>query len=394
MEQSLSLRVLAAKNIRRKAFRSFALAALVTLSAAVLSGSFLLASSLRQGISGMQARIGADLMIVPEGCTQNFEQVLLSGEPNYFYMDRSVEDTVRGITGVRAVTSQFYLTSLSETCCDFPVQIIGFDPESDFLIKPWVQQYAAGGALFTGSNVTVKNGGISFFGQKHAVSAKLAKSGTGMDNAVFTDLAGVQDIFNDARDRGYSFVSDGDVHAKTSAVFVRLEDGAKADSTALRIRQAVEGVQVIQQGKFIRTFADKMNSFILFLSVMSLLFLLVTVLALALSFSLSMYERKREFSILRVLGASRSDVSAVILHEAFILGSTGSVCGIFLAALVLLPFSILIAQKIAMPFCMPAVWQLLLFAALTFVLLTAACVLSALHTALRIARLEIYAEAK
>ncbi|MBQ3799940.1 MAG: ABC transporter permease, partial [Treponema sp.] len=118
MEENLSLRVLAVRNICRKPFRSFALATLVAVSAAVLFAVFLLSASLRKGIAGMQDRIGADLMVVPEGYGQNQEGVLLSGKPSYFYMDKSVEDTIRAMDGVREVTGQFYLTSLSESCCD------------------------------------------------------------------------------------------------------------------------------------------------------------------------------------------------------------------------------------------------------------------------------------
>ena len=395
MEESLSLRVLAVRNICRKPFRSFALASLVAVSAAVLFAGFLLSESLRAGIAGMQDRIGADLMIVPEGCTQSFEGVLLSGEPSYFYMDKSVEDTVRQLEGVREVTGQFYLTSLSESCCDFPVQIIGFDPDSDFLIRPWVRQYATDGRpFFAGSNVNVKDGSVSFFSKKHSVGAKLSKSGTGMDNSVFTDLSGVREIFDDAKEKGFCFLSDGDMATKTSTVYVRLKDGVKADTAALRIRQAVSGVQVIQQGKFLRTFADKMNSIVFILWLLAALFLMLTVIALALTFSLTMFERKREFSILRVLGASRPQLASVILGEASLLGAAGAACGVFLSALALLPFSVLIAQKLDMPFCLPPVWQMILFAASVLLILTAACVLSALRTAIRISRLEIYTEAK
>lgn len=397
MEENLSLRVLAVRNICRKPFRSFALAALVAVSAAVLFAVFLLSASLRKGISGMQDRIGADLMVVPEGYGQNQEGVLLSGKPSYFYMDKSVEDTIRAMDGVREVTGQFYLTSLSESCCDFPVQIIGFDPESDFLIKPWVRQYETddrGRAFFAGSNVSVKDGCISFFSKKHAVGARLSKSGTGMDNSVFTDLAGIEEIFGDAKEKGFSFLSDGDAATKTSAIYVRLEDGVKADTAALKIWQAVSGVQVIQQGKFLRTFADKMNSVVFFLCLLAALFLLLTVLALALTFSLTMYERRREFSILRVLGASRPQLASVILGEASLLGTAGAACGVFLSAVVLLPFSVLIAEKLDMPFCLPPVWQMAAFAAAVLLILTGACVLSALRTAIRISRLEIYTEAK
>ena len=395
MDTALSLRVLAVRNICRKPSRTFALTSLVAVSAAVLFAGFHLSASLRKGIAGMQDRIGADLMVVPEGYGQNQEGVLLSGKPSYFYMDKSVEDTIRAMDGVREVTGQFYLTSLSESCCDFPVQIIGFDPESDFLIKPWVRQYATDGrAFFAGSNVNVKDGCISFFAKKHAVGAKLAKSGTGMDNSVFTDLAGIAEIFEDAKEKGFCFLSDGDAATKTSAIYVRLEDGVKADTAALRIWQAVSGVQVIQQGTFLRTFADKMNSVVFFLWTLAALFLLLTVIALALTFSLTMYERRREFSILRVLGASPSGLSSVILNEAAIIGAVGAACGIFLSALALLPFSFLIAEKLDMPFCVPPVWQLAIFAVAVLLILTGACVLSTLHTAIRISRLEIYTEAK
>ena len=133
MLRSLSFKNLAANNLIQNSQRTFALASLVGVCAAVLFGSFIIASSLKSGLSGMKERVGADLMIVPEGYERGFENVLLFGEPSFFYMDRSIEDQLSAIEGVEAVTSQFYLASASESCCDFPVQIIGFEPESDFL---------------------------------------------------------------------------------------------------------------------------------------------------------------------------------------------------------------------------------------------------------------------
>ncbi len=395
MGSALSSWSLATKSIARKPLRAFLLGALVAVSAAVLFASFLLAVSLRNGIAGMRERIGADLMIVPEGYERSLEGVLLSGEPNYFYMDKGIEDTVRGVEGVAAVTSQFYLSSLSESCCDFPVQIIGFDVDSDFLIKPWVQKYSGEeGSVFAGSNVSVENGYVSFFSKRHRVVAKLAKSGSGMDNAIFADGATVRAIFQDAKEKGFSFFSDGNVESLASAIFVRLADGAKADTAAMKIRQAVDGIQIVRQDKFIRTLAESTASFSAFLAAMSVLFLLVTVLSLALVFSLTLYERRREFSIMRVLGADKAKIRSLVLYEALVFGISGSLCGISLSALVLLPFNILISRKISMPFCMPGIGMLVLLALAAFVIVTASCILSASHAALRISKLELYAEAK
>ena len=128
MEKAITISGLALSNIRRKPYRTAALISVSALLAAVLFASFILSSSLKSGIKVFQKRLGADLMIVPEGYTAQMKSVLLTGEPNYFYMDKSAEEIIRKIDGVEKASSQFYLTSLSESCCDFPSQIIGFDP--------------------------------------------------------------------------------------------------------------------------------------------------------------------------------------------------------------------------------------------------------------------------
>ena len=117
-------------------------------------------------------------------------------------------------------------------------------------------------------------------------------------------------------------------------------------------------------------------------------------ISLALVFSLSLYERRREFSIMRVLGADKAKIRSLVLYEALVFGISGSLCGISLSALVLLPFNILISRKISMPFCMPGIGMLVLLALAAFVIVTASCILSASYAALRISKLELYAEAK
>jgi putative ABC transport system permease protein len=95
-------------------------------------------------------------MIVPEGYESQAEGVLLNGEPSYFYMDKAVEDTIGEVQGVAAVTSQFYLTSLSESCCDFAIQIIGFDPQTDFIVQNWAEKNKTGTnqtLFYAGSNI-------------------------------------------------------------------------------------------------------------------------------------------------------------------------------------------------------------------------------------------------
>ena len=253
MEKTITVKSLALANISKKPYRTAALTVLVALAAGVLFGTLLLTASIKGGLKGINTRIGADLMIVPEGYEAQAEGVLLTGEPSYFYMDRAVEKAIGEVQGVAAVTSQFYLTSLSESCCDFPIQIIGFDPSSDFIIKSWgrhkVLSTSGQEIILAGSNITTEKNTVRFFEHTHNVSARLAKSGTGMDNVIYTDLENLQKIFEDAKAKGFGFISDGDTQTKTSVIFVKLAAGAKPDSTAARIKGAVPGVQVIHACK-------------------------------------------------------------------------------------------------------------------------------------------------
>ena len=397
MEKAITISGLALSNIKRKPYRTAALIAITALSAAVLFASFILSSSLKGGIKGFNKRLGADLMIVPEGYTSQMESVLLTGEPNYFYMDKNIEDKIRKIEGIEKVSSQFYLTSLSESCCDFPIQIIGFDPATDFIVTPWAKNKirmpkadtdSRIELIFAGHNVNITNHQVKFFAQTHQVTSKLSKSGSGMDNAIYADLPTLQHIFEDAKTKGFGFISDGDTRTKTSVIFVKLAPGVKVDSTSLKIKTAVAGIQIIKGDSFISSIADKIESFLIFPKILTALFLLITVFTLAIVFSLIVNERNREYSILRVLGADSSTLKKLIFKEAFYIGLFGALSGIFFGALIILPFNSLIAEKLSLPFALTSPVMLFVFMAVTFIISVSACVIAAIFAAAKISKQE------
>lgn len=403
MEKTLILRSaveksLALSNLSRKAYRTVLTATLIALSSAVLFASLVLSQSLKSGIAGLRSRMGADLLVVPEGYEKGAENILLSGEPNYFYMERNVLDSVRAIEGVEKASGQFYLTSLSESCCDFPIQIIGFEPESDFVIQNWAKSRVKTGTneefLLSGSNVNLTKGSVKFFGNEHKISARLSKSGTGMDNVIFCDFASLERIFEDASSRGFGFISDGDTKNKLSTVLVKISPDSSADAVALRIKKVLPGVHVIVGEKFIRNFSEKLSAIFVFLYSISILLFLVTIISLALVFSITINERRREFSILRVLGANRSLLCSVLFWEAGILGAGGSILGIGLSALIVIPFNALIAGKLGLPFAMSGPGWVLAFAGAVFVVTVLSCLISAANGAVRVSKIEPYGDVK
>lgn len=403
MEKTLILhsaveKSLALSNLSRKAYRTVLTATLIALSSAVLFASLVLSQSLKSGIAGLRSRMGADLLVVPEGYEKGAENILLSGEPNYFYMERKVLDSIRAVEGVENASGQFYLTSLSESCCDFPIQIIGFEPESDFVIQNWAKSRVKTDTneefLLSGSNVNLTKGSVKFFGNEHKISARLSKSGTGMDNVIFCDFASLERIFEDASSRGFGFISDGDTKNKLSTVLVKISPDSSADAVALRIKKVLPGVHVIVGEKFIRNFSEKLSAIFVFLYSISILLFLITIISLALVFSITINERRREFSILRVLGANRSLLCSVLFWEAGILGAGGSILGIGLSALIVIPFNALISEKLGLPFAMSGPGWILAFAGVVFVVTVLSCLISAANGAVRVSKIEPYGDVK
>ena len=111
------------------------------LAAAVLAGS-LIVGSLRTGLHSLEARLGADVMVVPYEATSksSVESIVLQGNIGYFYMDQAAYSKIASREGIGQISAQFFLASASAGCCSVPVQIIGFDPETDFTVTPWIRK--------------------------------------------------------------------------------------------------------------------------------------------------------------------------------------------------------------------------------------------------------------
>jgi putative ABC transport system permease protein len=89
----------------------------------------------------------------------------------------------------------------------------------------------------------------------------------------------------------------------------------------------------------------------------TMLIVAIWVLALVIlliAFAMIAGERKREFAVLRLLGTSRSMMSGLVLKESALCSLAGGVLGMFLASLIVFPFTTLIEAKLGLPYLRPA----------------------------------------
>lgn len=83
----------------------------------------------------------------------------MQGDSKYAYLPQGALEFIRGLAGVEQATPQYFLTTLSSSCCEQKVMIIGFDPASDFVIQPWIREVLTDklpkGAIVVGSDISV-----------------------------------------------------------------------------------------------------------------------------------------------------------------------------------------------------------------------------------------------
>ena len=138
----MSMRQLPVQNLLRRPGRTMALAALTALLAFSVFGGSIVVMSLRQGLNSLESRLGADIIVVPSSAQSkvSFQNMLLQGTTGAFYMDADNLTRVREVEGVEIAAPQVFLASLKADCCSVKIQVIGFDPETDFFVRPWIGQ--------------------------------------------------------------------------------------------------------------------------------------------------------------------------------------------------------------------------------------------------------------
>lgn len=382
-------------NVKNSLTRAVGLILLMTILAFVLFGGAILSQSLSKGLRNMKDRLGADIMIVPVENEDDFEAVLLKGEPSCFYFSRSLEKKVASVDGVSQCTSQFFLTSLNADCCDARVQLIGFDPETDFSVQPWISKVYKGnlqdGAVIVGNDIHLEAGeNIKLFGTEYEIAAKLDATGTGLDQAVYATIDTIMDMYADAEEKGQRFLEDADPQNSISTILVRTKEGVDRSKLIRNIRKELGGVKIVESQDMISGTAANMKSIAYFLYIFAGLFLISSVITLILVFSIVANERKKEFAILRTLGATRKKLAKIILTESVIISLTGGLLGSLTAALIIFPLHVYIGDKLGMPYLLPSIGVIILLFISNIILSALIGPLSAATSAIRISKAETY----
>lgn len=384
---SYSILALAWKTVIRKVFRNVVLMVAVALLVTLLVFAMLFKKAVEEDIEAATKKLGADIVLVPPQAIGVAEEFILESREKTFYMDGAVVETVADLPEVAAATHHVYLNTLESGCCSIVEgQVVAFDPETDFVVKSWLDGPTPAlqpGEVYVGSYVYDFLGLINtatLFGHGVKVTGHLKPTGTGLDHGIFMRIADLDQISEEARGKYKP--------GMVSIVFVKVKAGLDPELVAKKIQGLNPKLGVMTRGSIGGDVRATLHDIMKIFSVTILISSLLAILLAWSTFTAMTNERRREVGILRALGARQSHIIKMFLAEAAIISLLGGVLGILLGHYLIAhladSFALLTKLGAAATFSR----QNILLSSFAAALGLGVCLLGALIPTLRLARLE------
>ena len=338
MSNALSLRRVPLMTIRAHPIRSLIIAVLALAQAACVFGGLILVGAMRAELTLAERRLGADLVVYPTTCLNQVEKrrLLMLGTPVGCHQPRSALARMSSNEDIAAVSYQLYV---SETLADGSTRwIVGFEPETDFALSPWIAEGEGTslprGSVLVGSAVPGADGQtLSVFGRERPIGAHLLTTGSELDDAVFVSMDTLTDVMADARAAGEDIDASLDPSTDYSAALVRASDSDAIESVTNWINLYVRKVSAVHATEALVGAASGIRAHRgVAIGVLGATWLVLLGALIIVQVSL-MNERMQELAVWRSIGASRSIMSRVMLSESALLHVAGALAGVCLAAL-------------------------------------------------------------
>jgi len=356
---------MAFQNTQRRPSRTLMLIVAVALGTAAVFSSFLVSRGIATSTEQSFARMGADLIVVPANAMVNITSALLTVQPTEETVDRTALNEVAKLDGVDRVAPQtIYRMSVMAGMPEHRVNVIGFEPSTDFTVMPWLTSHlprpAAIGDIFAGGRRAEQIGEeIQPGNVPCTIYGKLGRSSVGpFDDSLFATYDTIAQI---AQGKDASrYISSKFDPQRISAVLVRLKLGATPEQVRFAIAR-IPGVKVIQGATIVtstrQTTTILFNGMLAFSAVM----LLGSLILVGLLFCAIIAERRREIGVLIAIGARRADVVRMLIAEAGLTTGLGGVLGILLGCGLLFVFQnslVYYLQTLHIDFAWPALAEL------------------------------------
>jgi putative ABC transport system permease protein len=388
----MNLLQLAWRNVSANGLRSWVVALCALVVAAFALFATLLLRGAATSLELAADRLGADIVVVPQGAQTEMEGALLMGVPAHFWMPAENVEKLAAIPGVEAVSPQVYLATLvGASCCSVSEMfMVAYDPQTDFTVRPWLEErLPAGlglGEVIGGDYIFATEGedGILVYGDLVKLKGNLEPTGTGLDQSLFFTLDTARDMARISETQAVvPLVIPPD---QVSAVLLKTKPGADTEPIAVEIYRTVPGVYPVQSASLFQSSRTQLSSLLNTVVIVLALIWPLAVVLIGMIYLMAANERRRELGVLRALGATRRFVAESLLVEASLLAFCGASVGVFLAVLAIYLFRRLIMVSLGVPLLLPSQGSLALQIGAGLLLAMFSVFLAALLPALKVSR--------
>ena len=349
-------------NIARRRTQStltVTITALTVLVFVMVMGIF---QTVNQGLALSRERLGADAILMPKYSAAKGDDLLFTAIPENIYMPIEVVEQAKSLKGVAAMSPQFYCQTLALGCCEpgEEARIIGYDPETDFILKPYLddehknginQEQVIVGNAYEDEDLVGMN--YMILGRVFKVVSVLQPTGTGMDSTFFMDWRTAQDMCLESEVLRKNWTKK-DPHDYISVIMIKFEEGTDPDAFIRQVEDSGMECKVLLTGD---TIADLQSQLEVTMKVMFALWaasLLIAVLSLIGRFNALAKERKKEIGLLRAIGLKKGQVFGLIIGETCTMALMGGVLGSGIALICMDPVIEMLKNAFKLS---PSVWS-------------------------------------
>jgi len=383
----LNASALVARNLSATRGRTAIIIIAVAVVLGLLFSTLVIEIGVRRSTELGSARLGADILLLPSPLPNliiyiqwkdpvfitpsNTTAHLVYLRPRYIDDNGTLERGISAIPGVSGVSPQVFVGTLNNS--GRTVALVGFDPKTDFTVLPWLK---AGGQGQTslGPNMAIVGSDTGYGPGDNVdwgsltlrVTAVLEPTSSTMDRTIFFPIQTAYGLVSGATSSmglgaGQNSLSVGFKAGQISALLIKLQKGASEDEVGRLISGTISDYVVIYGAIATRQVSLETRGIATYEFFLSGLLGTSVLILVASLVSMSINERKREFGLLRSLGATKGSISKVVMGEVGIVSLLGSVLGLVVGGLVLAVSEFFLSQTYSISFIQPTTTDLIEF---------------------------------
>jgi putative ABC transport system permease protein len=389
---------LALQNLGRRKARTLLLIAAVAVGSGALFAGATLMSSIERSMAVGFTRMGADLMVVPDGALTNITAALLVVEPTDLVLDADLLDKARLTSVGRSAPQKIARVEHSGIGSHHDsVDLIGFDPARDFTIQPWLVEklnrpLQSSDVILGAGRDAPLGSQLLIFGKPHIVYGRLGRTGVGThERGVFMASATLEALAGAIQGHGKPLpvLQPG----KVTGFLVELAPGATALQARFALLSSLQGVKVVSGDTTLSGIRQGLTSLLDGILVLMVVMLASTALMVSVLFSAIVTERRGELGLLKAIGARRAQVLGMMVVEAMLATGIGGALGVALGLLVMRLYErslVYNLERLGVPFIWDDLGRTVAFAAGAILLSVAIGALAVLYPAWRASRRDAY----